>query len=295
LGILASEMGAFFNSVHRYTVAVVLLVGAFVGTGIALVVLRTTDRAAASPLVGNPLTDPSSGRPLSCPDPSVIRETRGHYNFFMACTSDFAINVFPLWGSQDGVHWVSLGSIFPRGHLPSWALPTGKANGRYWAPDLEFIDGHWVIYFAAVINPARAHLGVTTQARTMVIGVATTTNLRGGLWHSRILHYTGEFNGVKGNERHQERRGGVIDPNEFQDPSTGQRYLVYAKQANQIWLGTLSGDGLHLNSDVREIEGPSEPWECATPKGNCTLEGPIGYFYQGVAYVMDSVASPNRS
>ena len=107
-------------------------------------------------LVHNPLTDPKTGNPLSCPDPSVIREPHRQYSLYMVCTSDFARNAFPIWGSNDGVRWTKLGTVFPHGRGPSWAVPAGSHHGRYWAPDLHWFDGHWVLYFAAQLTDATA-------------------------------------------------------------------------------------------------------------------------------------------
>jgi beta-xylosidase len=248
--------------------------------------------SAAAVTASNPLRNPRTKGPLSCPDPSVINAARGRYRMFMACTSDFAGNAFPIWGSSDGVHWRLQGYVFPKGHQPWWAVKTGQ-GGRYWAPDLQFIDGQWVVYFAALLNGPKARLPLGAfgiEPSSMVIGVATTGNLRGGRWHTQILHWRGEFNAVTGNADEQEAVGGVIDPDEFQDPDTGQRYLVYAKQSNQIWLGELSADGLELEPNVRMILSATEPWTCDTAGQDCTIEGPIGYFHDGLAYVLFSAA-----
>lgn len=120
----------------------------------------------------------------------------------MVCTSDFATNAFPIWASTDGVHWKKLGYAFPKGDQPWWAQKTGR-RGRHWGPDLQFVGGPWVLYFAALLNPAKARLpapGHGYEAASMVIGVATTRNVRGGRWGTKILHYSGQFNSVAGNE-----------------------------------------------------------------------------------------------
>jgi GH43 family beta-xylosidase len=245
----------------------------------------------SSRLVHNPITDPKSGKPLSCPDPSVIRQPHRVYTYFMVCTSDFARNAFPIWASKDGIRWRRLGNVFPRGHDPSWAIPAGRAHGRYWAPDLHHFGHRWVLYYAAELNArTRATLKPATQGQ-FAIGVATTKNLGSGHWRSSLLHYSGQFNDIKTQYGSREHKGGVIDPNEFQNPVTHQRYLVYAKQSNQIFLGTLSPNGLQLGSGVRLIMKPSANWECANLRGTCTIEGPVGYWYDNVAYIMYSASS----
>ena len=247
--------------------------------------------ASSSKLVHNPIGNPKTGKPLSCPDPSVIREPHRHYAYFMVCTSDFAKKVFPIWGSHNGTNWHRLGSVFPNGSAFSWSKPAGHAHGRYWAPDLHFFDHHWVLYYAAELSAhQRATLQPTPQGR-FAIGVATTKNLGSGHWRTSLLHYSGQFNHVRGQFGNREHKGGVIDPNEFQNPVTHQRYLVFAKQSNQIFLGALSASGRQLGSRIRLIMKPSIVWECANARGTCTIEGPVGYWYHNVAYIKYSASS----
>jgi beta-xylosidase len=242
-----------------------------------------------SALVHNPLRNPKTGKPLSCPDPSVLREPHRQYTYYMVCTSDFARNALPIWGSNDGVHWRRLAFTFPKGTSPSWAVPAGSRHGRYWAPDLHYFDHHWVMYFAAELDDhERLTLDPSPQGN-FALGVATTTNLRSGDWQSELLHYSGQDNRTPGHTL-RELKGGVIDPNEFQNPVTHQRYLVYAKQSNQIWMGLLDPSGMELGP-VQRLLTPSLPWECANLRGTCTLEGPVGYWYHGIAYVMYSASS----
>jgi GH43 family beta-xylosidase len=246
---------------------------------------------ASSRLVHNPIENPKTGKPISCPDPSVIREPHRQYMYFMVCTSDFAKNAFPIWESTNGIRWRRLGPVFPRGTDPSWAIPAGHEHGRYWAPDLHYFDHHWVLYYAAQLS---AHERSTLQPEPtglFAIGVATTTDLGSGHWRTSLLHYSGQFNDVPTQIGNREHKGGVIDPNEFQNPVTHQRYLVYAKQSNQIFIGPLARNGLRLGSAIRLIIKPTTSWECANLRGTCTIEGPVGYWYRGVAYIVYSASS----
>jgi beta-xylosidase len=290
------------RSTGPWTLSVQLLIALMIAAGLPAAITSATSRAqspiraiavsAATAVAQNPLTDPRTKRPLSCPDPSVLDHSSGGYKMFMVCTSDFDANAFPVWASNDGVHWTLQCYVFPKGHQPWWAQRAGS-GGRYWGPDLQFIDGRWVLYFAALLNASRARLpapGHGDEPAMMVIGVATAGQLRGGPWGTKVLHYRGQFNAVAGNEDEQELYGGVIDPSEFQNPSTGQRYLVYAQQSNRIWLGELSSNGLTLEPNVRWILQATEPWTCNAVGKSCTIEGPVGYFYDGLAYVLFSAA-----
>src|SRR6202012_1511982 len=55
-------------------------------------------------------------------------------------------------------------------------------------------------------------------------------------------------------------------------------------------LTTLDPPGTQIGL-VQRIMTPSLPWEGANLNGKCTLEGPVGYGYHNVAYIMYSASS----
>jgi beta-xylosidase len=253
---------------------------------------------AARPAAGqlafhNPLRDAKTGRPISCPDPSVDVTPHVRSRFVLVCTSDNARDAFPIWTSSDLVRWARVGSVFPRGTQPGWAAAStgGRWGGRFWAPQLFYVAGRWVLYFAAVYDFASGTLNLPASLGaapgTMVIGVATAGAL-GGPWRPRILHYRGQFNAVNSE---QEDHGGAIDPSVVRDPRTGRLYLFWAEQTNEIWAGSLSGDGLTLDSHIHQVIGITEPWECDAANNNCTVEGPEPFYANGRFYLLYSAAS----
>src|SRR5262249_41520018 len=149
----------------------------------------------------------------------------GRYRYYVACTSDYDANSFPIRGSNDLVHWQKLGYVFPAKHQPWWAVKS--PDGRYWAPALYRIQGRWVLYFAAQYDATASTLKYSTGGRlpqsSFVIGVATARSLSGP-WHTKILHFRGQFNAVA---REKESYGGVIDPSMVRDGKTGQLYLFW--------------------------------------------------------------------
>lgn len=242
--------------------------------------------------IHNPQRDGLTGRPLSCPDPSVISAHRGHWRYFLFCTSDNGRDAFPIWMSEDLVHWYPDGYVFPRGRQPYWAMPShGRGrSGLFWAPSIYRIENRWVLYFAAQYNPASHALGaVNLKPGTMVLGVATSSSLSGP-WYSQVLHYPGEFN-AESSSKLQERRGGDIDPGVVQDPRNGQLYIFWAEQRQLIWEGALSADGLTLSPHIRVALSVSEPWECDPLSGKCTIEGPEPFYRDGRIYLLYSAAS----
>jgi beta-xylosidase len=247
----------------------------------------------ASPLkIHNPQRDALTGKPLSCPDPSVIGADRGNWRYFLVCTSDNGLNAFPIWMSEDLVHWYPDGYVFPHGKQPYWAVHStgGGRDGIFWAPSIYRIENRWVVYFAAQYNPASHALGSVKMApHTMVLGVGTSNSLAGP-WHTKLLHYPAQFN--RENARPQEERGGGdIDPGVVRDPRTGRLYIFWAEQREQIWEGALSANGLTMAPNIRVALGVTEPWECDPPSGNCTVEGPEPFYRDGMIYLMYSAAS----
>lgn len=254
-----------------------------------LLLLALLVSLAAPCLASAGIVRTASGGLLSCPDPSVTRADVGRYRYYLVCTSDYAANAYPIRASNDLLHWRQLGYVFPAGHQPWWALHSPV--GRYWAPAIYRISGRWVVYFAAQYNASALTLrfpnGSPIQPGNFAIGVATATSITGP-WHSKLLHYRGQDNGV-GPEH--ESYGGVIDPSEVQDPRTGQRYLFWAEQHTSIWVAKLSADGTRLSPHIHQALWAQPGWECATPSGRCTIEGPEETYHNGWFYLFYSGAS----
>jgi arabinan endo-1,5-alpha-L-arabinosidase len=241
----------------------------------------------------DPLRSPTSGRPFSCPDPSVTDSPQPGGGYILVCTSGYSKNAFPIYTSHDLVHWLPDGFVFPHGHQPWWAVPSAAhgPQGRYWAPELYRIEGRWVVYFAAVYNAAKIDLPVPGSGRltprTMVVGVAWANSLRGP-WHSSVLHYRGQFNNVSAEP---ESPGPAIDPSVVADPSTGQLYLFWSDQSTEIWAGALSADGTKLDGPISLVLRTSEPFECDPSDHHCTIEAPEPFVNDGIFYLLYSGGS----
>ena len=240
----------------------------------------------------NPIRDTTTGKPLSCPDPSVIRYRQGKWRYFLYCTSDNARNAFPIWRSTDLIHWKRDGYVFGYRHQPPWAMPSDGHTraGIFWAPAIYRVHGRFVLYFSAAYNPASHAIGsADLKAGTMVLGVATAHSPTGP-WHTKLLHFPGELNADNQPPNH-EVTGGDIDPGLVVDPRTGHLYLFWAEQREQIWEGQLSSDGLTLGPSAAIAFSVSEPWECDPTNKLCTVEGPQPIYHAGKFYVLYSGAS----
>src|SRR6478752_9927750 len=71
-------------------------------------------------------------------DPTVIRI--GNKYYASGTSSEWAPQ-YPLFKSNDLIHWKQLGYIFPQ--TPSWA------SSSFWAPELYYRDGIYYAYYVA--------------------------------------------------------------------------------------------------------------------------------------------------
>src|ERR1700749_2483899 len=83
--------------------------------------------------LARPILDGTSS--VSCPDPTVVDAHVGHYRYYVACTSDFDPDSFPIRRSKDLVHWQQVGYVFSPERQPWWAVQS--PHGRDWAPALD--------------------------------------------------------------------------------------------------------------------------------------------------------------
>jgi arabinan endo-1,5-alpha-L-arabinosidase len=73
-----------------------------------------------------------------CPDPTVIRASSGEYYVYTTQSG----TTFPLYRSSNLVKWEPLGGYFTNDSRPSFFA------GDIWAPDINYINGKYVLYYA---------------------------------------------------------------------------------------------------------------------------------------------------
>lgn len=192
-------------------------------------------RAVATPAgtSTNPVSTPAAP---SFPDPSVIHGKDGFWYAFG--TSDPILPggrfpQIPILRSADLVHWKLVGQVFP-GARPSWVT----ATAGLWAPDIRFLDGHYVLYYVATDTVALA--GTADSA----IGVATAPTPTGPWTDSgRPLVAPRPGNGSY---------LGTIDPAGFTD-RRGRHWLYWSSFNGGGFVTRLSADGLHTVGSPRQI------------------------------------------
>jgi arabinan endo-1,5-alpha-L-arabinosidase len=181
----------------------------------------------------NPVSTP--GAP-SFPDPSVIHGKDGFWYAFGTSDPILAGGRFPqipILRSVDLVHWRLIGQVFP-GARPAWVT----ATAGLWAPDIRFVDGHYVLYYVATDTVALP--GDTDSA----IGVATAPTPAGPWTDSGgplIAPRPGNGSYL-----------GTIDPAGFTDRQ-GRHWLYWSSFDGGGFVTRLSADGLHAVGSPSQI------------------------------------------
>jgi arabinan endo-1,5-alpha-L-arabinosidase len=164
----------------------------------------------------------------STPDPTVIRVPDG--SFYLYATED--IRNIPIFHSTDLVKWSQVGTAFTDA-----LRPTFEPNGGLWAPDINYINGKYVLYYS---------MSVWGGTETCGIGVAVADAPQGPFTDRGALFRSNEV-GVQNS----------ID--QFYIEDNGKKYLFWGSYgANAgIHVTELNDDGLSVKdmSNKTKIAG----------------------------------------
>jgi arabinan endo-1,5-alpha-L-arabinosidase len=231
--------------------------------------------AAAEPAGGGsdtyqnplPVRTQDGARVESCADPSVIRGARpqdrpantpiNHRFWYMYCTQDplndedrgksgFNFNPVPMFRSTDLVHWRYMGNAFEPSNWPAWAAP----SSGLWAPEIDYIDGKYRLYYT--VTEARPEAGGGSG-----IGVATSNSPLGPWTHkdSPVVEPHGaDCCGP-------ESRRWVFDPEVIR--AGGQYYIYYGSYFGGVSVRPLSADGMSTTPGSQTNVAVSNKYEGA--------------------------------
>ncbi|MFC4640280.1 family 43 glycosylhydrolase [Deinococcus hohokamensis] len=190
----------------------------------------------------NPLTitKPDGTRVESCADPSVIHsQTPGDTNWYLYCTTDphntqdvdaqnnLKFHLISMAKSADLVNWTYIGDAFAQ--KPDWV----KDDAGLWAPDIEYVNGKYHLYFTAS----------DTKAGGSAIGVATSAS-PAGPWTDSGTPVV-EPHGPPGGNPNDRRW--VFDSDVIVDDA-GRGWLYYGSYFGGISVRRLSTDGLRTDA-----------------------------------------------
>jgi arabinan endo-1,5-alpha-L-arabinosidase len=152
----------------------------------------------------------------SLPDPTIIRAADGY--FYLYATEDTRNT--PIYRSSDLVNWT-----FQKTAFTNSTRPTFEPSGGIWAPDINYINGKYVLYYS---------MSVWGGEQTCGIGVATAQNPQGPFTDLGKLFRSNEIS-VQNS----------IDPFYIED--NGKKYLFWGS-FHGIYYVELSDDGLSLKN-----------------------------------------------
>ena len=202
----------------------------------------------------------------NAPDPTVIRAKDG--TFYAYSTMMYG-NV-PVYKSQDMVNWEYIGGAFRKGEVPKF-VP--KAN--IWAPDINHIEGKYVLYFSMSTWGGEWEAG---------IGRAVADSPEGPFTDAKLLFNSKQI-GVQNS----------IDPVIFQED--GRKYLIWGSFRG-IYLTELTEDGLELidSKDLLKIAGTAyEGTYLLKRKGYYYLFASIGSCCNGLNSTYQTVVGRSKS
>jgi hypothetical protein len=200
---------------------------------VALTAAPAMAGTAAAP--GHPsatYTNPvSSGFADTFADPTVIRGQDGLWYAYGTSDSlrsgEGNLHRIPMARSADLVHWTYVGEALPDSGRPGYVAP----DSSYWAPDVRYLDGRYVMYYAVTDTTT------SPAGNDFAVGVATSPSPTGP-WTQADAPVLAPRPGSGGGYLN------TIDPAEFTD-TDGTRYLYYGSYYGGISVTQLSADGLH--------------------------------------------------
>ncbi len=159
----------------------------------------------------------------SLPDPTVIKAEDGY--FYLYATEN--IRNVPIYRSNDLVNWRYMGTAFNEQSRPKMV-----PNGRVWAPDINYINGQYVMYYSKSTWGGEWECG---------IGVATANRPQGPFKDVGKLFISSEI-GVQNS----------IDPFYIEEPD-GSKYLFWGSFRG-IYAIQLSDDGLSVKPGAEKVQ-----------------------------------------
>jgi arabinan endo-1,5-alpha-L-arabinosidase len=170
-------------------------------------------------------------------DPSIIQGRDGYW--YAYATSDPLVAGGPfglmhMARTKDFGSWEYLGTVFNDQTKPAWAAP----GSFFWAPDIRYLDGHYVMYFTVTDTAAN-------PGGDPAIGVATAPT-PAGPWTATdgpVVAPKPDGNGGF---------FGTIDP-AMLTAADGKRYLYYGGFYGGISVTELSPDGMHAVGEPTQV------------------------------------------
>lgn len=195
------------------------------------------------------------------PDPAAIQARDGSGDYIFATGEGIAI-----WHSSNRRKWKRIGRVFDVA-VPDWALKLIPKADSIWAPDIQFVNGSYYLYYCVS----------TFGSQRSVIGLAVNSTLNPDdpqyHWDDRglVLESVPEKNDYN-----------AIDPAMFVDGDRG--YLMWGS----YWTG-IKGTEIDLATGKPESSQPEAVAIAArAPSGPTSIEGAYVMQHDGFYYLFVS-------
>lgn len=218
----------------------------------------------------------------NAPDPSVFddRSRTGYFYAYSTQNGDSEtpnVVYLPVYKSKDMVNWEFVGNAFGGMNRPQWVAQT-----RIWAPDIEYIDGRYVLYYS------EGHWNDPSQS---AVGVAVSDSPTGPFTWENIPKIQPKAN-PHGMLVDQATQGttNTIDPCFMRDVNSGKPYLFWGSfgSTSGVWAIELTDDGLAIAPGAEKtficysMEGTYVHYKngyyyCFGSKGTCCVGGESTY------------------
>lgn len=177
-------------------------------------------------------------------DPTIIRGRDGYWYAYATNGPRFPGDerqLMMITRSTDLIDWEWVGPVFTPETMPTYDGKPAEANRQFWAPEIAYVDGQYVLYYSYVVDDPEEPWRVVAAA---------TADHPAGPWTD-----TGEV--VVGNETWEVRPGVTevrnnIDPDLLTAPD-GTRYLYYGSVQGGVRVVKLTEDGLRADGDPVQL------------------------------------------
>lgn len=167
--------------------------------------------------------------PYSLPDPTILKATDGY--FYLYATED--IRNTPIHRSRNLVDWEEVGTAFTEKTRPVF-----EPKGGLWAPDINYINGQYVLYYS---------MSVWGGEWTCGIGVAVSPDPQGPFTDLGPLFRSNTI-GVQNS----------ID--QFYIEEAGKKYLFWGSFRG-LYVIELANDGLSLKEGAEKKQVAGNAYE----------------------------------
>ncbi|PCC37899.1 hypothetical protein CIK66_17025 [Brachybacterium alimentarium] len=199
------------------------------------------DSVPDAPTYTNPLL---TGVTDNFADPTIIRGRDGYWYAYATNgprSADDHRQIMMITRSTNLIDWEWVGPVFTPDTMPTYDGKPADANRQFWAPEIAYVDGQYVLYYSYVVE------GPGEPWRVVA---AATADHPAGPWTD-----TGEV--VVGNETWEVRPGETqirnnIDPDLLTAPD-GTRYLYYGSVQGGVRVVKLSDDGLRAQGEPTQL------------------------------------------